>query len=115
MGDDNVALMISDLIGQVAQLELMVKYGIKPNAEFCVAIHDKYYKDATPPTAEKMEAQVAINTQRDIELETLKPKPKPVIKTKHFEPKEEPKHGFFDFLKRKTKHKLDGYSHDYRR
>ena len=71
MGEENMALMISDLIGEVAQLELMAKYGIKPNSEFMKKMDERY--NTYFNTHEKVEAQVAINTQRDIDMQQSKP------------------------------------------
>lgn len=133
MGDDNMALMISDLIGQVAQLELMAKYGIKPNPEFMEKVHEKYYKEELPT---KLETQVAINTQRDIDMEKLSKKtPETYNKATFYnevvekldakkepEPKpepEKPKRTWRNIVKlfhdNEPKHKPEGYSHDYRR
>lgn len=101
----DLAYMISDVIGQVAQLELMTKYGIKPNTEFTEKVHDKYYKEATTP--EKIEAQVAINTQRDIDVQIVAPK----------EP-EKPKRTWRNLIKlfhENEPKQQDGYSHKYRR
>jgi hypothetical protein len=130
MGDDNVALMIGDLIGQIAQLELMAKYGIKPNTEFAKKVHEKYYKEATSP--EKLEAQVEVNTQRDIDMKKLASKtPENYNKATFYnelvekldeqrkqEP-EKPKRTWRNLIKLfhddEPKRKFDGYAHNYRR
>ena len=106
--EKDVALMISDLIGQVAQLELFAKYGIKPTSETMKKMDERYntyYKDELPT---KLEAQVAINTQRDIDMKEVE-KPEP----------EKPKRTWRNIIKlfhdNEPKHKPEGYSHDYRR
>jgi len=134
MESDNMALMISDLIGQAAQLELFAKYGIKPNLELCAAIHDKYYKEAKPEP-EKLEAQVAVNTQRDIDIKKLASKKRlknynkatfynEVVEKldakKEAKPEpEKPKRTWRNLIKlfhdNEPKHKPEGYSHEYRR
>lgn len=126
----DMAIAISELIGQAAQLKLMAKYGIQPNTEFAKKVHEEYYKEATTP--EKLEAQVAVNTQRDIDMEKLASKtPENYNKATFYnelvekldeqrkqEP-EKPKRTWRNLIKLfhddEPKRKLDGYAHNYRR
>lgn len=70
--EQDMAMMISELIGQMAQLELMVKYGVKPTPEMLEEMHKRYDGDKRM----YIEAQTAVNTQRDIDMQQVK---KPVV------------------------------------
>lgn len=124
--------LMGEIISQQAMLELMVKHGVQPTSEMVAKMHDKYYKEATSP--EKLEAQVAVNTQRDIDMEKLASKtPETYNKATFYnelverldakkeaksEP-EKPKRTWRNLIKLfhddEPKRKPEGYSHDYRR
>lgn len=126
----DMAIMISDLLGQVAQLKLMAEYGIEPNTEFAKKVHEEYYKEATSP--EKLEAQVEVDTQRDIDMGKLASKTpennnkatfynevvEKVDEQRKQEP-EKPKRTWRNLIKLfnddEPKRKLDSYAHNYRR
>lgn len=83
-----MAMKISDLIGQMAQLELMAKYGVKPTPEMLEEMCKRYDVD----NRTYIEVQTAVNTQRDIDMqqvkkhvvqkqEPIKPQPRPTPKS----------------------------------
>lgn len=70
--EQDMAMMLGDLIGQMAELELMAKYDMKPTPEMLEKIRKCYDED----NRTYIEAQTAVNTQRDIDMQQVK---KPVV------------------------------------